>query len=92
MEYVKKQSLAEEEFRKKHGKGKGKETGDEGEDDEELKKAMEDTRDVKEAVLERYLSNSIGYRRWSAEGMGSRPEPLSLTLRVRFCLYHALPS
>lgn len=44
MEYVKKQSLAEEELRKKHAKGKGKDTGNgEGDDDEELRRAMEES-------------------------------------------------
>lgn len=47
MEYVKKQSLAEEEFRRKGkglagGEGSGQQEG-EGEDDEELRKAMEES-------------------------------------------------
>ncbi|KAL6877032.1 glycosyltransferase family 1 protein [Trichoderma novae-zelandiae] len=44
MEYVKKQSLAEEEFRKQHlGEGKGKEVADAGDDDEELRRAIEES-------------------------------------------------
>ncbi|KAG8986925.1 hypothetical protein FRB90_003691 [Tulasnella sp. 427] len=42
---------------------------------------MEETPEIREAVLERYLGESIGYRTWSAERMGKRKEPLSLTLR-----------
>ncbi|KAG8924172.1 hypothetical protein FRC02_010611 [Tulasnella sp. 418] len=45
------------------------------------KRAMEETRDIKELILEKYLGASIGYERWSAERMGRRGEPLSLTLR-----------
>ncbi|KAL0935189.1 glucosyl glucuronosyl [Colletotrichum truncatum] len=41
MEYVKKQSLAEEEFRRTASKGKEREGGDE--DDEDLKRAMEES-------------------------------------------------
>ncbi|OBR10191.1 Glycosyltransferase family 28 domain-containing protein [Colletotrichum higginsianum IMI 349063] len=44
MEYVKKQSLAEEEFRRSASKGKEREVTDEDEDeDEDLKKAMEES-------------------------------------------------
>jgi hypothetical protein len=44
MEYVKKQSLAEEEFRRQQNKGKGKDSGnDGGDDDEDLKRAMEES-------------------------------------------------
>ena len=43
---------------------------------------MEETRDVKEAILERYLRDSIGYRKWTTERMGKKKEPLHLTLRV----------
>ncbi|KAG8900567.1 hypothetical protein FRB99_005979, partial [Tulasnella sp. 403] len=46
-----------------------------------LRRAMEDTREVKEVILERYLSESVGYRQWSNDRMGKRKEPLSLTLR-----------
>lgn len=48
-----------------------------------LKKAMEETKDVKEIILEKFLGDSVGYRRWNVERMGKRKEPLSLTLRVR---------
>lgn len=45
LEYIKKQSLAEEEFRKKYAKGKGNGRHDEYDDDndEELKRAMEES-------------------------------------------------
>lgn len=44
LEYVKKQSLAEEEFRRQQGKGKGQfGGGNEDEHDEELKRAMEES-------------------------------------------------
>lgn len=43
MEFVKKQSLAEEEFRRSKAKGKGVDSGVEGEDDEELKRALEES-------------------------------------------------
>lgn len=42
MEFVRQQSLAEEEFRKKK-KGKGKVAGNEDDDDEDLKRAMEES-------------------------------------------------
>ncbi|KAG8940649.1 hypothetical protein FRC03_005222, partial [Tulasnella sp. 419] len=45
------------------------------------KQAMESTRDIKELILETYLSCTIGYEKWSPERMGSGGEPLSLTLR-----------
>ncbi|KAG8938125.1 hypothetical protein FRC03_007627, partial [Tulasnella sp. 419] len=45
------------------------------------KQAMESTRDIKELILETYLSSTIGYVRWSPKRMGSGDEPLSLTLR-----------
>lgn len=43
MEYVKKQSLAEEEFRRKLNKGKGKGHEENEDDDEDLKRAMEES-------------------------------------------------
>ncbi|KAL7821888.1 UDP-Glycosyltransferase/glycogen phosphorylase [Trichoderma gracile] len=44
MEYVKKQSLAEEEYRKQHlAKGKGKEVADSDDDEEELRRAIEES-------------------------------------------------
>lgn len=44
MEYVKKQSLAEEEYRKQHlDKGKGKEVADADDDEEELRRAIEES-------------------------------------------------
>ena len=44
MEYVKKQSLAEEEFRRQHSKGKSRENArDDAEDDEDLRRAMEES-------------------------------------------------
>ncbi|KAK7420184.1 hypothetical protein QQZ08_010540 [Neonectria magnoliae] len=43
MEYVKKQSLAEEEFRQQRTKGKGPVPEETGEEDEELKRAMEES-------------------------------------------------
>jgi hypothetical protein len=46
------------------------------------RKALEANRDLKEEILERYLSASVGYIRWNAERMGEHTEPLSLTLRV----------
>ncbi|KAG9031285.1 hypothetical protein FRB95_002925 [Tulasnella sp. JGI-2019a] len=47
----------------------------------ESRRIMETRMDIKETILERYLTESVGYRRWSMERMGSSPEPLSLTLR-----------
>ncbi|KAF7551394.1 hypothetical protein G7046_g7738 [Stylonectria norvegica] len=43
MEYVKKQSLAEEQYRQQLAKGKGAATEDGGDDDEEMKRAMEES-------------------------------------------------
>ncbi|KAG5742999.1 hypothetical protein H9Q72_000181 [Fusarium xylarioides] len=43
MEYVKRQSLAEEEYRKQMAKGKGAAGGNGDDDDEELKRAMEES-------------------------------------------------
>lgn len=43
MEYVKKQSLAEEEFRRQSSKGKGSAVADADEDDEDLRRAMEES-------------------------------------------------
>jgi hypothetical protein len=45
-----------------------------------LRKKLDDTRDLRELVLERFLG-SVGYRRWEVPG---RNEPLTLTLRVCF--------
>ena len=42
MEYIKKQSLAEEDYRKQHNKGKGRESGDDW-NVEDLKKGMEES-------------------------------------------------
>lgn len=62
LEYIKKQSLAEEEFRKKYTKGKGTGRHDDYDDDndEELKRAMEES-----------LRMTSGGS-WSGEGSGSR--------------------
>lgn len=49
----------------------------------ETRRAMEAMHEVKEAILERFLTPSVGYRRWFPERMGNKREPLSLTLRVR---------
>ncbi|KAG9042171.1 hypothetical protein FS837_011191 [Tulasnella sp. UAMH 9824] len=46
-----------------------------------LKRMMEETPEIREAVLERYLGESVGYRSWSTERMGKRKEPSALTLR-----------
>lgn len=46
-----------------------------------LKRMIEETPEIREAVLERYLGESVGYRSWSTERMGKRKEPLALTLR-----------
>ncbi|TEA14433.1 Sterol 3-beta-glucosyltransferase UGT80B1 [Colletotrichum sidae] len=43
MEYVKKQSMAEEEFRRQSAKGKAREGDDQDEDDEDLRRAMEES-------------------------------------------------
>ncbi|OTB17502.1 glycosyltransferase family 1 protein [Daldinia sp. EC12] len=43
MEFVKKQSLAEEQYRKARGKGKYADYEDEGDEDEELRKALEES-------------------------------------------------
>ncbi|KAJ3486582.1 hypothetical protein NLG97_g6585 [Lecanicillium saksenae] len=43
LEYIKKQSLAEEEFRKRNTKGKGVGTDNDDEEDEDLKRAMEES-------------------------------------------------
>lgn len=43
---------------------------------------MENRVEIKEAILERFLTDSVGYRRWAPEHMGSKEEPLALSLRV----------
>jgi len=46
------------------------------------RKQLEVTRELKEAFLERYLSATVGYVRWSVQRMGDAPEPPALSLRV----------
>ncbi|KAG8911175.1 hypothetical protein FRC02_006748 [Tulasnella sp. 418] len=46
-----------------------------------LKKSIQDQKEIKELVLERYLGVTVGYERWSVGRMGRRQEPIRLSLR-----------
>jgi len=45
-----------------------------------IRVVMVQKKNVREEILERYLSGTIGYQRWSWD----EPEPLSLSIQVRF--------
>jgi hypothetical protein len=71
LEYVKKQSLAEEEFRRQAAKGKGRAGEDEDEDeDEELRRALEESLRVEGKPGEGSGAGTDGGKGTSAQGEG----------------------